>query len=89
MGIPNFVRGYDPGPDRSVSVEGFAEHPLRRSELPITHRHVITDAVAEDDFGGALLGNMATAFADYDYQLSFVINQRRRARNLDWDRTVR
>src|SRR6266566_1020372 len=83
MGITNLVGGDDGRPERTMSIEGFAQHPLGGFPLPISHRKVVTDRVAEDMSGSLFSADVTTSLTDHGHQFDFVIEFIRDDRKLD------
>ena len=81
--IADFVGRDDPGTEWRMRVEGFAEHVLRRAELPVAHADVVARAIAEDDARRVLLRHVTAALADDDDELGLVIDLRGSLGQLD------
>src|ERR1700691_6323914 len=81
--IANFVGGHDPRPERPVGIERLAQRHRWRTALPVAHAHVVYDHVAGDHLVGAIARHMAASPPDYESELAFVVQRRRRARQVD------
>src|SRR5271170_16197 len=81
--IAELIGRDDPRPYRRMSVERFAEHPLRRPHLPIARGDIVARAITEHDFPSALRRNVLASLADYDDQLGFVVGHLRSERQLN------
>src|SRR5437016_1760905 len=67
------VRGDEPGPERTVGVEGLAEGGGRGAHLPFAHAHVVADREAGDHLARLRTTDVPAAAADDDGKLSFVV----------------
>src|SRR5438105_12276444 len=83
MGIWDFVGGDDGRPERAVGIEGFTQHPLGSFPLPIPHRKIIANRVAEDMGGSLFPADVTTSFANHGHKLDLVIELVRNHRKLD------
>src|SRR5262249_52745691 len=83
MRIAELIRRDNPRTNRRVSIKRLAEHPLRRLELPVPHRNIITRAKSKDYFRSALFGHMLAASSDDHDELRLVVGLCGSARKLD------
>ena len=73
VGVSDLIGGDDPGSQRAMSIEGFAERHGGRLDLPVPHAHVVHHGEAGDHLGRPLSGNVTTAPSDHEGELPLVV----------------
>src|SRR5215472_14959166 len=56
--VADLIGRYDPGPDRAMSIKGFAQRHSRRTHLPVAHAHVVDDEIAGNHLVSAIARQM-------------------------------
>src|SRR5215469_18597835 len=81
--VADLIGRYDPGPDRAMSIKGFAQRHSRRTHLPVAHAHVVDDEIAGNHLVSAIARHVAAASTDHKTEFSLVVERLRSARQMN------